>query len=78
MERQESQGNNRGSNPREYFDTATTGTNAALWVGESWTLPTLAVVIVAVIVSLGHWTIIRIPAKRRGEPVRTAMSEEAM
>ncbi len=45
---------------------------------ESGTLLTLAVVIVAVIVSLGHWTIIRIPAKRRGEPVRTAISEEAM
>lgn len=60
------------------FDTASTGANAALWVGESGILTTLAVVIVAIIAARGDWSIIRIPAKRGKEPVRTTMSEEAL
>ena len=41
------------------FDGAATGTNAALWTGESGILTMIVLVVVAVIVSRGTWTYIR-------------------
>ena len=46
------------------FDGATTGTGAALWVGESGILTALVLVVTALIFSRGRWTILREPPKR--------------
>jgi uncharacterized protein len=46
------------------FDTATTGSGAMLWVGESGILTTLALLAAAVVFSGGRWTILREPPKR--------------
>jgi hypothetical protein len=43
------------------FGAASTGTGAALWVGESGILTALALVVAAIIFSRGHWTIRRVP-----------------
>ena len=46
------------------FDAVTTGTGAALWVGESGILTTLTLVVAAALCSRGRWTILRSPAAR--------------
>ena len=58
------------------FGAATTGSVAALWVGEAGILTALVLVVAAVIFSRGHWTIRRVPdgsgrvagAKKRRTP----------
>lgn len=45
------------------FDTASTGPDATLWVGESGIFVTLTVVITAIIFSCGRWTIRKIPGR---------------
>lgn len=50
---------------QDAFDPATTGTGAALWVGEAGILTALASVVAAVIVSRGRWTMRRVPESRQ-------------
>jgi len=54
------------------FDPATTGAGAALWVGmEAGILVMLTTVVVSVVFSRGHWTILRAPEAREdaGAPI---------
>jgi CAAX protease family protein len=54
------------------FATATTGAGAALWVGmEAGILVMLTTVVVSVVFSRGHWTILRAPEAREdaGAPI---------
>ena len=44
-----------------------TGAGAMLWVGEAGILTTLALVVVAIIFSRGHWTIRRVPEEQQVE-----------
>ena len=56
------------------FDGATTGSNAALWTGESGILTVIVLGVVAVIVTRGSWTYIRsLPG--RGVPLTEALSQ---
>jgi membrane protease YdiL (CAAX protease family) len=52
----------------EVFDRSTTGSQALLWTGESGMLVAITVLVVAIILSQGHWTMIR-QLPKRGEPV---------
>jgi uncharacterized protein len=57
------------------FDGATTGTDAALWTGESGILTLIVLVVVAVLVSRGSWTYIRsLPG--RGVPLSQQLSQQ--
>ena len=50
------------------FDPAATGARAALWVGETGLLTVLVLVVAAVVLSRGRWTILRHPGERNPAP----------
>jgi uncharacterized protein len=56
------------------FDGATTGAEAAVWVGESGILSALALVAAAFIFSRGRWMILRQPSKRDKGPLNERRS----
>jgi uncharacterized protein len=56
------------------FDGATTGAEAAVWVGESGILTALTLVVAAFIFSRGRWMILRQPSKRDKSPLNERRS----